>query len=142
MPLAARTRKSAIDSMTELAAGTGLLWDAEKMSEAVEAREQMQPTALDIGVALLHPRRPLPGILGQAFVALGVSSTGIPFGGGRGGLTDIFFLICSVEDRGHLQTLARISRLIQDSELLADIRAADDSQSVHDLITARDSEFE
>ena len=27
-------------------------------------------------------------------------------------LTDVFFLICSVEDRGHLQVLARLSRVL------------------------------
>jgi len=31
----------------------------------------MYPTTLDNGVALLHPRRPMSGILGQAFLALG-----------------------------------------------------------------------
>ena len=79
--------------MVEVAARTGWLWDPEKVVEAVRQREEMHPTALDNGVALLHPRRPLPGILGQAFVALGVSSQGIPFGGSRSAMTDIFFLI-------------------------------------------------
>jgi hypothetical protein len=40
VPLAAKTRKSVIQSMVDLAAGTGLLWDPVKMSEAVFAREQ------------------------------------------------------------------------------------------------------
>ncbi len=33
------------------------------MAEAVRSREQMQPTALENGVALLHPRRPMAKIL-------------------------------------------------------------------------------
>src|SRR5262245_34965941 len=56
VPLAARTRGSVITRMTELAAETHLLWDAAKMAEAVRAREEMHSTALDNGVALLHPR--------------------------------------------------------------------------------------
>ena len=83
VPLCARTRNSVIDSMVELAAGTGWLWDAKEMAEAVKAREDMHTTALENGVALLHPRRPMAKILSQPFLALGCTSSGIPFGGGR-----------------------------------------------------------
>ena len=80
VPLLARTRSSVIDSMVELAAQTGWLWDNAAMAEAIRSREELHSTALENGVALLHPRRPLSKILAQAFVALGVTSTGIPFG--------------------------------------------------------------
>ena len=60
VPLAARTKGSAVDAMIELVANTGILWDPEKMAEAVRQREAMHSTALDNGVALLHPRRPIP----------------------------------------------------------------------------------
>jgi PTS system nitrogen regulatory IIA component len=138
VPLEARTRGSVITEMVQLAAQTTWLWDAARMADAVRAREDMQPTALDIGVALLHPRRPLAGILAQPFLALGRTSQGIPFGNPRGGLTDIFFLICSTDDRGHLRTLARLSRLISDAELLTALRQADSAAAVHRLIAERE----
>ena len=50
------------------------------MADAVRAREDMMPTALDIGVALLHPRRPLASILDRPLLALGRTDRGIPFG--------------------------------------------------------------
>jgi len=106
----------------------------EKMVEAVRSREDMYPTTLENGVALLHPRRPMANILGQAFLALGVTPTGIPFGSERGILTDVFFLICSVDDRGHLRTLARLSRVITSPGLLAAIRQAPDAHAVRQLI--------
>ena len=129
IPLSARTRASVIKSMVELAEKTGLLWDTAEMAEAVEARENLHPTALDIGVALLHPRRPLPQILEEPLVALGRTVQGIPFGGAGGQLTDIFFLICSVDDSQHLRTLARLSRLISADGFLAAIRAAADAHA-------------
>lgn len=135
VPLAARTRGSVISAMTELAAASGHLWDPEKMAEAIRARETLHTTALENGVALLHPRRPLPNIISEAFLALGTTSQGIPFGGGRNNLTDVFFLIASTDDRGHLRTLARLSRLIAEPELLAGIRQAASPREVHDLIT-------
>src|SRR6185369_5196735 len=106
IPLPARTRTSVINAMVELAAKTGMLWDSAEMAEAVQAREKLHPTALDNGVALLHPRRPLPHILGQPLLALGKTGSGVPFGSESGQLTDIFFLICSVDDSQHLRTLA------------------------------------
>ncbi|MCI0334005.1 MAG: PTS sugar transporter subunit IIA [Planctomycetes bacterium] len=138
VPLLARTRTSVFAKMTELAAATNLLWDAEKMAEAVRAREEMHSTALDNGVALLHPRRPMPAILAEAVLALGITSGGIPFGS-SGSLTDIFFLICSTSDHEHLRILARLSRVINDPDFLWAMRAATDATALHQLIQDREA---
>jgi PTS system nitrogen regulatory IIA component len=141
VPLQARTRGSVIDEMTQLAARTGLLWDPEKMAQAVRERENLHPTALDIGVALLHPRRPMSAILAEPFLALGRTYQGVPFGGESGGLTDVFFLICSTDDRGHLRTLARLSRLLNDGTFLAGLRCSEDAHETHAWIALREAEL-
>lgn len=132
VPLQARTRNSVILAMANLAASTGLLWDPDKMAEAVAEREDLHPTALDNGVALLHPRRPQASILAEPILALGCTTTGIPFGGGT--LTDIFFLICSTDDRVHLRVLARLSRLVADAEMLDAIRSAADAEEAWNAV--------
>lgn len=137
-PLDARTRNSVIVKMCELASRTHLLWDAAKMAEAVRAREEMHSTALDNGVALLHPRRPMTAILAEAVLALGISPGGIHFGAG-GQLTDIFFLICSTSDHEHLRILARLSRVINDQTFLAKLRSAGSSGDALQLIRDRES---
>ncbi|HYO24415.1 MAG TPA: PTS sugar transporter subunit IIA [Lacipirellulaceae bacterium] len=139
IPLPARTRGSVIAAMCQLAAETGLLWDAQKMAEAVTAREAMASTALDNGVALLHPRRPQASILGQAVMALGVTSGGIPFGGARGALTDVFFLLAATSDHEHLRVLARVSRVVNDLPWLAALRAAPDAAAARRLVLDRDA---
>jgi PTS system nitrogen regulatory IIA component len=138
VPLDARTRGSVIAEMTQLAARTGVLWDPAKMAEAVRAREEMHTTALDNGVALLHPRRPMAAILAEAVLALGVAPCGIPFGG-DGSLTNVFFLICSTSDHEHLRILARLSRIINDQELLTAMRAAENADALHRLIADREA---
>ncbi|HEX4150148.1 MAG TPA: PTS sugar transporter subunit IIA [Pirellulales bacterium] len=138
IPLAARTKSSVIEAMAEFAAGTGWLWDPRRMAEGVRFREQLCSTALDSGVALMHPRRPLPDILDRPFIALGRTSGGIPFGHAHGALTDIFFLLCSTTDRGHLHTLARLSRLVGDPAFLAELRSADDAAEAHRALLARE----
>lgn len=141
VPLPSRTRNSVIEGMVRLAAATGFLWDPPRMVEAIRAREDLHPTALDNGCALLHPRRPLSDILGESFLALGITPGGIPFGGAGGKLTDIFFLICSQDDATHLRVLARLSRLIADPAWLASLRFASDAAEAHDLIVAREATF-
>jgi PTS system nitrogen regulatory IIA component len=141
IPLRARTRNAVFTAMIKVAMRTGWLWDPERMVAAVRARENLYSTALDNGVALLHPRRPLADALAQPFLALGCTPNGIPFGGGRGGLTDVFFLICSVDDRGHLRTLARLSRVLGASGFLAALREAPDAAAAHRLIAATEAEL-
>ena len=142
IPLAARTKDSVIRSMSALAASTGLLWDADKMAEALKKREDLHPTALDNGVALLHPRRPMSAILGETFLALGISSSGVPFGGGFGNLTDIFFLLCSTDDRIHLRILARLSRLLTLPGFLDELRTKEDATAARDWIAESEEKID
>lgn len=141
VPLDARTRGSVIREMSQLAAGTGLLWDASEMAEAVQARESLHPTALENGVALLHPRRPQASILSDSFVALGISHQPIPFGNASGHLTDVFFLICSTDDQVHLRILARLARLVSDEVLLTMLRSATTPTEAMDLIRTAELEL-
>jgi nitrogen PTS system EIIA component len=132
VPLPARTRSSAIEAMVETAARTGWLWDPQAMAEAIRSREDMYPTALGNGVALLHPRRPMTKILAQEFLALGVTTSGIPFGNDVP-MTDVFFLVASTEDYGHLRTLARLSRILALAGFVEALRAAADAKEARQL---------
>lgn len=142
VPLQARTRGSVIRTICKLAESTGLLWDAARMTEAVLAREALHPTALDNGVALLHPRRPQSSILAEPLLALGVTSQPLPFGNHSGHLTDVFFLICSTDDRVHLQVLAKISRLLSGTDFLDSLRQCASAQEAHQLVTRFETELD
>jgi PTS system nitrogen regulatory IIA component len=141
IPLPARTRGSVIREMCQLASMTGLLWDPGMMAEAVAAREDLHPTALENGVALLHPRRPQTSILAEPLVALGISTQPIPFGNVSGHLTDVFFLICSTDDRVHLRILARLARLVTDEVFLTMLRSATSASEAIDIIRSAELEL-
>lgn len=141
-PLPARTKNSAIEKMCRLTSQSGLLWEPEKMAEAIRSREELHPTALENGVALLHPRRPIPGIMGEPFLSLGITSSGIPFGGPRGVLTDIFFLIGSISEPQHLRVLARLSRLLMENEMLDRLRKAESPDTAWQVLAEFDNEIE
>ena len=142
VPFLARTKSSAIKQICDLAGKTGRLWDPGKMAEAIKNREELHPTALGNGVALLHPRRPMPSIMGDPFLALGITTSGIPFGGPRGCLTDVFFLIGSTDESLHLRVLARLSRLIQQPDLLENMRSAETPDTAWHAIKEVDDALE
>lgn len=138
VPFLARTKSSVIQKICDLTAQTGRLWDPVKMADALQSREELHPTALGNGVALLHPRRPMPNIMSDSFLALGVTSSGIPFGGPRGCLTDVFFLIGSTSESVHLKVLARLSRMLQQADFLEQIRDAESAESVWRIVQETD----
>ncbi|MEO1529525.1 MAG: PTS sugar transporter subunit IIA [Planctomycetota bacterium] len=137
IPLRGRTRGSVIRDMCDLVAMTGMMWDAPAMAEAVMSREQMHPTALDCGVALLHPRRPQTSILADTVIGLGVSPAPLPFSDG-GHMTDVFFLICSYDDSSHLRNLAKISRLIAIDSFLDRLRSCESATEAWECLHESD----
>ena len=141
VPLAGRSRSKVIRAMCDLAAGTGLLWDAAQMADAVAAREAIYPTVLQCGVALLHPRRPQPTMLGDTVLAMGLSPTPIAFAD-SGQLVDVYFLLCSYDDSIHLRTLAKISRLISNASFLPALRAAPDSLAAWEVLRDHEDELD
>ncbi len=142
VPLLARTKPKVIQNLCDQIAATGVLWDPDRMADAIRKREDLHPTALENGVAMLHPRRPMPNIIGDAFVALGITTNGIAFGGPRGCLTDIFFLIGSTDEAVHLRVLARLSRLLREPGFLASLRLAISPDETHELIVEYDEKLD
>jgi PTS system nitrogen regulatory IIA component len=57
-------------------------------------------------------------------------------------LTDIFFLIGSSDDVSHLRLLARMSRLLQNPQLLDDFRHTASAGDVWQLIVDAESELD
>ncbi|MCI0641702.1 MAG: PTS sugar transporter subunit IIA [Gemmataceae bacterium] len=134
VPLRAGTRASALRELVRLAGQSWQLFDTEALLAAVKLREEQGSTGLANGVAIPHPRRPLPALLGDHVLAYGRTHAGIPYGAADGGLSDIFFLVCCRDQRTHLNVLARLSRLMLRPNFLDDLRGADTVQKTLQLI--------
>ena len=144
IPLNARTPSSVIDELSKVAASTGLLWDADEMAKAVRQREEIASTALECGVSLMHPRRPLTNYLAEPFITLGITSKPLPMslaGENDSCLVDVFFLLCSMDDVDHIRTLARLGRLIRQPDFLPDLRSAQSPAEVLDVIREAESKI-
>lgn len=139
-PLPASTRASVLREMVTLAEQSWQVYNPEAILEAIRQREELASTALMSGVALPHPRRPLPTALGESVMAFGRTSTGIPFGGPGGSLTDCFFLVCCRDDRTHLKVLTRLARILLRPGFVDELRARETPRDIHQLLV--DTELE
>jgi PTS system nitrogen regulatory IIA component len=141
VPLPATTKASVLKELVSLAEQSWQVYDADSILAAIRAREELASTALPSGIAIPHPRRPLPTALGESVLAFGSIPSGIPFGAPLGGLTDIFFLVCCRDDHTHLRVLARLTRLLQRPGFLDALRSADSTSELWETITAGEEQL-
>ena len=138
VPLEARTKRSVLECLVEVAGRTWKIWEPSAVLKAVQQREELMSTAFDQGVAIPHPRKPLPDALEDSILAFGRTLGGIPCGAPNNSLTDLFFLVVCRDSRTHLQVLARLGRMVQHPDFVQRLREAPDSQAAYDVIVAED----
>jgi PTS system nitrogen regulatory IIA component len=117
--LPAKTKASVLRELVKLAERTGLLYDAEGLLAAIEQREEMCSTAMPNGVALPHPRQPMPYVSAEPLICVARLPHGIGFGSVYRELTQLFFLICCHQDHQHLRVLARLVRMLSTETVAA-----------------------
>jgi PTS system nitrogen regulatory IIA component len=142
VPLVASTRSSVLREMVKLAEGSWQVYDPEAVLTAIVQREEMGSTALPGGVAIPHPHRPLSSaVLGESLVAFGKTGRAIPFGGARGLLTDLYFLVLCTDERTHLRVLTRLARLLLRDGLVEELRATESPREAYDLLAGAEREL-
>ena len=142
VPLDAGTKPSTLQSLVQVAGRTWQILEPAAVLEAVKQRETVMSTGFDNGVAIPHPRNPLPDALSDSVVAFGRTLSGIPFGAPRRALTDMFFLVLARDSQTHLQILARIGRLMQLPNFVSTLRGAETSAEAYALICDADASID
>ncbi|MFB3892585.1 MAG: PTS sugar transporter subunit IIA [Phycisphaerae bacterium] len=137
-PLRASSRDSVIRNLVKLADDAGLVYAKDELIAEVRKREELCSTALMPGLALPHPRHPLPYGIAASFVVVGLTTTGVPYGAADGSLTRLFFLLCSKDDRTHLHVLARIGRMLHDQAQIDELLTAGDAEELGAMILAKE----
>ena len=137
LALPARTKSSVLLELVTLADKTGLLWDQPGLLRELQARESLCSTGLPNGVAIPHPRQPMPYVSSEPFICLARLGKGIGFGSPYGGLTDLFFLICCHDDRAHLHILARLMRVFNE-DCVESLRAAETPEDALRVLIERE----
>jgi nitrogen PTS system EIIA component len=138
--LGSRTKDSTLRHLVSLAQKTGLVYGQKELLEAVMFREELCSTAIGDEIAIPHPRRPLPYAIGGAFMVVARTSQGIGFGAPDGKLTRLFFFTASQDDRHHVHILARLFRMILDSDMVPQLLDAATPQDMIAAMTRREVE--
>lgn len=141
VPLEAKTRRSLLEGLIEVAGRTWQVWEPAVLLHAILEREEVLSTGFDNGAAIPHPRNPLPQSLGQSLIAFARTPKGIQFGAPRNTRTDLFFLVLCRDSRTHLQVLARLGRLLQTPGFLEELRSAPDSAASYAIICKADHQI-
>ena len=137
--LGSRTKGSTLRELVSLAATTGRVYDERALLQAVQHREELCSTAMEGGIAIPHPRRPLPDTIAEPILVV-AKTQGIAFGAPDGKLTQLFFLTASQDDRHHLHILARLCRMLHDEKFVARLEEAETPAEIMELMTNRESE--
>lgn len=132
--LSSRTKPSILRDMVDLADRTGLVCDPRDLLASLEAREQLCPTAMEGGIALLHPQHYQPHLFMDSFVVLGRTIQPVHAGAPDQKPTDIFFLICCKDSSLHLHLLARICTMCLMTDLLTALRRATDAAEMYTVL--------
>jgi PTS system nitrogen regulatory IIA component len=112
----------------------------EQILSVLLEREKLGSTAIGEGVAIPHGK--LPGI-SQVHGLFARSSEGVNFDSIDGGPTHLFFLLVAPENSAgdHLKALARISRLLKDSEFRSRLMKAKSKEEIFGTIKEEDEKF-
>jgi len=102
---------------------TGFARDTTQLSQGLMDRERMMTTAVGHGIAIPHPRRPIPGMFPEPAIALGLCPKGTDFQAIDDQRVHLFFLICATRIEIHLQLMAKISWLSR-REAFGELRGA------------------
>ena len=117
--------------LTEMARSLSSM-DPDRVLEVVMAREHLGSTGIGHGVAIPHGRMP---DLANPVIALVRHKEGIDFDSIDGAPVHIvvLLLVPDSEDRAHLELLARLARLLQQSSFRDAIIHADSPRAISEL---------
>ena len=124
----------AIEELSQPFSQQTLLLDAQDLRNRLLAREKLLSTGIGNGLALPHPRDPIPTLREPSVIVLGRSARGIDFNAVDGKPVHLFFLLCSQNIELHLHMMGRLAQILRDQELPAACLRAGSATDITRLI--------
>lgn len=135
------SKEEAIDHLVDLMDAAGNISDKDAYKQGILAREAQSTTGVGEGIAIPHAQNDAvikPGL------AVMVVKDGVDYQSLDGAPARLFFMIAAPKDGGnvHLETLARLSGMLMDSEFKESLINAGDAKTFLALIDAKETENE
>ena len=138
LELQATSKEDVFKELVAMLYADGRISDTEQFLTDVKAREAIDNTGFENGVALPHAKS---SAVIEPAVAIGVSKAGIDYGAEDGMPSKLFFMIASPDgkDNHHIEVLAELSsKLIQDDFIDEFINAANTKDALNLLLTSKE----
>ncbi len=110
--------EEAITELTDSKVFSTLVLDIPDLRARCMAREGLLSTAVGKGIAVPHPRDPIPSMRVPGAVVFGRSAKGIDYNAPDGKKVNLFFLIVSQTIELHLYLMGRIANLLKEKSFL------------------------
>ncbi len=131
LELVAKTKRSLLAEMVNLANATEYVYDAPDLLRQITEREDLSSTAMPGGIAILHPHHQSPYSISDPFIVFARARSPIYFGAKDDEPTDLFCLLCCGEHVRHLHVLARLCMMIIKTDLIDQLRQAETSHEAY-----------
>ena len=138
VPLAATDRHEAIDELIELLAEHDHIRDPQKLKTVVWDREQQRSTGIGEGIAIPHGKSDCSDTL---VLAIGRPREPIDFNSVDRKPVKLIFLLASPPEKtsDHIQALGKISRIMVQAEFREKAYAAEDADTLYELIKSTEA---
>jgi len=130
----------AVEEMASRLAAAGEIRDADDVARRLVERERLSGTGLGGGLAIPHCKLPE---LDQVMLAIGLSRDGVDFHSLDGRPVRLIFLVLSPADSptGHLQALARISRIVRSPGVTESVLSAGSADEISRVLAEADEKL-
>jgi PTS system nitrogen regulatory IIA component len=131
--LKAANKKQLLQELSQAMAAQVAI-DHRVIFETLLKREKLGSTGIGQGIAIPHGKVPSIARVYGLFARL---ATPVDFESVDGQPVDLVFVLLAPEHAGadHLKALARISRLLRDSGVVAKLRGTDDAEGLYAILT-------
>ncbi len=113
---------------------SGFLTRRKYFLDRLIERENMMTTAVGNGIAMPHPRHPIPNLFTESAIAVGICRKGTDFAADDAKPVHLFFTVCSSDDTHHLHILATIAKIASDNQLTKKLRKPRTPEEVVDIL--------
>ena len=139
--LASGDKKGVLEELVSVLVENGRLKDKEGALQVLLERERLGSTGIGVGIAIPHGKlKKIRGLI----CSFGRSTEGIDFQSIDGKPTNLFFLLLAPEDSAgeHLKALARLSRLLKDTQFRNKLMEVNSNEEIYRIIVEEDERYD
>ena len=138
--LQASDKTEVLETLVETVSQTHSTLDTEEILKVLLDREELGSTGIGDGIAIPHGKS---AGLSQIISGFGLSKSGIEFDSLDGKPAYLFFLLVAPENSAgvHLKMLARISRMLRNTDFRNKLLDANSQQEIYRIISEEDAKY-